>query len=135
MPASAESGPERQPAGQALAVAAEVLYLVNLLLLPVLAFLALVLLYARRVRQAPPLAVCHLRQTMSASIWAGLILVMVNAAIIGLGGYDAPYTWVVAVLYFTVCHTTLVVLGSVGLAKAMAGKPFRYPLVGRPCHE
>ncbi|MDR9437128.1 MAG: hypothetical protein RI563_09605, partial [Thiohalophilus sp.] len=69
-----------------------------------------------------------------ASLWAGVLLILANIAILLLGGYDAAYTWVVLVLYFTVVHTTLVILGTIGLAKAMAGKPFEYPLVGKKCH-
>jgi hypothetical protein len=36
------------------------------------------------------------------------------------------------ILYFTFCHSTLVLLGIVGLAKAMAGQCWQFPLVGRP---
>jgi len=120
---------------QSIAVAAQVLYLTNLLLLPGLAFLALLFLWWRTRRQAPALARCHLTQTLVGSLWAGALLILTNAAIIALGGYERPATWVVAILYFTIFHSTLVLLGIVGLAKAMAGKPYRYPLIGRPCDE
>ena len=60
---------------------------------------------------------------------------MINLLIVAFGGYDASYTWMFVVLYFTACHSTLIFLGMVGLAKAMAGKPWRYPLVGRACPE
>ena len=121
--------------GQGLAVLAESLYLVNLLLLPGVAFIVLLWVYALHHAQAAPLAQCHLRQTLSASLWAGVILVLANGVIIALGGYTAPSTWVVVILYFTCCHAALVMLGTLGLAKAMAGKAYRYPLVGRPCPE
>jgi hypothetical protein len=119
--------------GTPLAIAAEALYLANLLVAPGLAFALLAWLYARRIRAAPPLARCHLRQTLSASLWAGGLLVVVNASILLLGGYRAPYTWVIVVLYFITCHAALVLLGALGLAKAMAGKSYVFPLVGRPC--
>lgn len=121
------------PPGTSLAVTAEALFLVNLLLVPGVAFAILAVLYLRRIGDAPPLARCHLRQTLFASLWAGVLLVAVNGLILALGGYDAPNTWVILVLYFTTCHATLVLLGVLGLAKAMAGQPFRYPLIGRPC--
>lgn len=127
--------PPQTPPGQRLAVVAESLYLINLLLLPVIGFIALIWVYYRHSSSAPPLAACHLRQTVSASLWAGVLLVIANVIIIGLGGYDRPYTWVAGILYFTIGHTVLVVLGIVGLAKAMAGQRFRFPLVGRPCDE
>lgn len=122
-------------AGQNLAVAAEVLYLTNLLLVPGIAFVVLLAVYVRRIRHAPPLAACHLRQTLAASLWAGVILVVVNLLIIAMGGYHSSWTWLVVILYFTLCHATLVLLGTVGLARAMAGKHYRFPIIGRPCDE
>ena len=130
MPASASDG---DAPGQTLAVAAEALYIANLLLLPVLCFIVLLRLYFKHRASAPALAVCHLRQTVSASIWAGVLLVIANLAIFLLGGYTSANTWTVAIIYFTTCHSTLVLLGILGLAKAMAGQNFIYPLVGRRC--
>ncbi len=117
--------------GQNLAVTAEALYLINLLLLPGLGFLGLLWLYLRSRDDAPPLAQNHLRQTTSASLWAGALLVFVNLLIIALGGYHAAWTWVIVILYFTTAHTTLVLLGIIGLARALAGQPYHYPWVGR----
>jgi hypothetical protein len=34
------------------------------------------------------------------------------------------------VLYFTTCHATLIFCGAIGLSRALAGKPFRFPLIG-----
>ena len=118
--------------GRGLAVAAESLYVVNLLLLPGAAFLALWWLHHRHADSAPPLAANHLRQTFRASLWAGVLLVVANVLIIALGGYRTPATWVVVVLYFTCCHSALVLFGVLGLARAMAGKSYRFPLVGAP---
>ncbi len=121
--------------GQELAVIAESLYLVNLLLVPGIAFVILLVLAWLRLRSAPPLAACHLRQTLSASLWAGVALVIVNALIILFGGYTAAHTWLIVILYFTIGHSTFVLLGILGLARAMAGQKFVYPLVGRACPE
>ena len=95
MSASGPDSPQAEPAvpGLGLAVLAEVLYLVNLLLLPGLAFLALVAVYFRGIRHAPPLAACHLRQTLSASLWAGGLLLATNVIILLLGGYRSPDTF------------------------------------------
>jgi len=131
MPPS-ENEPEVPTPGLALAVTAQGLYLANLMLLPGLAFLALLLLYRRKRPGAPPLAAAHLTQTLSASLWAGALLVGANALILLLGGYKGAWTWVVLITYFTLCHASLVLLGILGLAKAMAGQCWRFPLVGRP---
>ncbi len=134
MPLSdADTTAEVSQPGYGVAVAAEVLYLTNLLLVPGLAFVVLIGLYFRERHSAPPLARCHLVQTVSASIWAGVMLVVVNLLIIVLGGYDSPHTWMIVIIYFTTVHATLVLLGTLGLARAMAGKHYHYPLVGRPC--
>jgi hypothetical protein len=121
--------PSNEP-GYFLAIVAESLYLINLLLVPVLAFLVLGWLYFKYEGKSPSLAGCHLRQTFSATIWAGLLLILVNGVIISAAGYDKPYTWVVVIPYFIVCHSTLVLLGIFGLARAMAGKRFHYPIIG-----
>ena len=134
MPHSAHEQPQPESVvpGQGLAVTAEALYIINLLLLPGLAFIALLFVYRKNIHSAPPLAVCHLRQTLSASLWAGALLLFANGLIVLLGGYHSAHTWMVAIIYFTTCHATLVMLGVLGLAKALAGQCFRYPLVGRP---
>ena len=119
-------------AGASLAVAAESLYLVNLLLAPGLGFVILLVLWWRSRATAAPLAAAHLAQTVSGSIWAGVLLVLANALILLFGGYDGPYVWAVVITYFTVCHSMLIMFGAYGLAKAMAGQCGRYPLVGRP---
>ena len=118
---------------QALAVAAESLYLVNLMIVPGVGFLGIAWLWFTKRKQAGALARCHLDQVFFASLWAGLLLIVANAAIILLGGYDSPNTWGIAILYFTTCHTTLIFFGAIGLARALAGKPYRFPLIGRPC--
>lgn len=118
-----------------IAVTAESLYLVNLLLLPGLGFLLLLLLYWKKHTSVSGLNLNHLQQTVSASIWGGILIIIVNALIIFLGGYDGGYTWMIAVIYFTLVHSTFILLGMIGLVKALAGQCWSYPLVGRPIPE
>lgn len=120
--------------GQNIAISAEALYLANLLLLPGLCFLVLLWLYLRHRRSAPALARCHLRQTMAASLWGAGLLIVVNLLILLAGGWDSANVWMYVLLYFTVGHSSLVLLGMIGLAKAMAGKSWRYPLLGVSCN-
>jgi hypothetical protein len=135
MPASSEPGlgpaAEQSPTGSRLAITAEALYLANLLVVPLIPFLVLGVLFLRCDEDTPALARAHVDQAFSASLWAGILLVIVNAAILLLGGYRGVHTWTLVILHFTVCHSTLVLLGIVGLAKAMAGQCWRFPLVGR----
>ncbi|BCO32159.1 hypothetical protein TspCOW1_22620 [Thiohalobacter sp. COW1] len=117
--------------GQRLAIAAEALYLVNLLLVPGLAFLILAVLFLRRGR-AGQLARNHLEQAFAASCWAGVLLIGVGGAIVLLGDIEGMITWVVGIIYLVCMHATLVLLGVLGLARALSGKAWRYPLVGWP---
>lgn len=119
--------------GQELAAWAEILYLSNLLIAPGLAFLVMLWLYFNRSADTPELAVCHLRQTILASILALVLLIVVSLSILQLGGLNSPYAWIIAILYFLTCHATLILLGVIGLTKALAGQEYRFPLLGKFC--
>lgn len=116
--------------GQGLAVLAESLYLVKLLLAPGLAFAVLVWLWLRHRHSAPPLARSHLRQATFVSVVAGVLIACLSGVIVGFGGWRWPWTWVAVLTYFVCIHGALVLLGMFALAKAMAGQAWRYPLVG-----
>lgn len=113
-----------------MAVTAESLYLVNLLLAPGLGFLALFWLWRKHKDSAPALAVAHLKQATFVSLYGGLLIAVFVTAFIALGGLTWKWTWVLVIMYFTCIHSTLVCLGMFGLSKAMAGKAWRYPLIG-----
>lgn len=127
------SDPAQETPGQALAVWAEALYLCNLLLLPGIAFAVLLHLYFKHRASAPALAVCHLRQTIAGSIWAGMLLGVVTVAVLLTSDISSEATWVIVIIYLTCFHTTLVMIGIIALSKAMAGQSYVYPLIGQPC--
>ena len=116
-----------------IAVLAEVLYLSNLLLVPGVAFVVLFFLYKKHVHSTNDVNACHLKQTLEASIWAGILIVVVTAGILILSGFDHPWGWVILIIYFTTIHATLVLLGVVGLSRALAAKHFHYPFIGVRC--
>lgn len=130
MPASVNDDAERTPPGQAKAVLAESLFLVNLLLLPGIGFAALALLCWRERDNPYPLLRAHLDQTWRASLWGGGILVFTMLLILILGGFEGAWTWTVLITYFTIGHSSLVMLGIVGLASAMSGQCWRFPILG-----
>ena len=128
------SPPEEPDApGQTLAVWAESLYLCNLLLVPGVCFALLLWLYFKHRESAPALALCHIRQTIAGSLWAAMLLGVVTIVVVALSDYNSEATWVVVITYFVCFHSTLVMLGVLGLAKAMAGQAYVYPLIGRAC--
>lgn len=121
--------------GQGLAVQAELLYLLNIIFLPVIAFIILVVLYRRHKNHKSLLARCHLRQTFIASIWAGIMIVLVNLLIILVGGYDSPWVWLIVIIYLTSIHTVFILLGTFGLTRAMNGKHYHYPAISHACSD
>jgi uncharacterized Tic20 family protein len=131
-PSDDDFGFAEEKAGQNLAVLAEALYLINLLLLPGLAFAGLFALWLKNRDSAPPLARQHLRQTTFVSLIGGFLIVTLSGLVLALGGLDWAWTWVVLVLYFTCIHSTLVLFGMYGLIKAMSGQVWRFPLIGPP---
>lgn len=123
-------GFEEEKAGQNLAVLAEALYLINLLLLPGIAFVLLLGLWLKHKDSAPPLARQHLKQTTFVSLVGGLLIVTLSSLILALGGLAWEWTWVILILYFTCIHSTLVLFGMYALIKAMNGQTWRFPLIG-----
>jgi len=119
-----------EKAGQNLAVLAEALFLINLLLAPGIAFAILLWLWLKNKDSAPPLARQHLKQATFVSLWGGLLIVSLTAIFILVGGLYWEYTWVAVILYFTCIHSTLVLFGMYALIKALAGQPWRFPLIG-----
>ncbi|WP_200883504.1 hypothetical protein [Aquabacterium sp. NJ1] len=120
----------RSDDGRRLAVLAEALYLTNLLVLPGLAFVALLWLWLQHKDGAPPLARQHLKQAVWASVVSGVLIVCLSVGLVALGDWHQPLTWVVVITYFVCVHGMLVLLGMFALAKAMAGLPWRYPVIG-----
>jgi len=133
MPFSASKRVSERGSDRRVAVWAEALYLINLLPAPLIGFLALVWLYTAHRKEASPLAACHLRQTVFVSIWAGVLIGAVALAIVWIGGFAQPATWVVLILYVTCIHSAFILFGVIGLTKAMAAQPYRYPLIGPRC--
>ncbi len=119
-----------EKAGQNLAVLAEALFLINLLLAPGIAFAILLWLWLKNKDSAPPLARQHLKQATFVSLWGGLLIISLTALFILVGGLYWEYTWVAVILYFTCIHSTLVLFGMYALIKALAGQPWRFPLIG-----
>ena len=119
--------------GQQLAVITEALYVINLLLLPFVAFVILLFIYLRNHKNTSVLAKSHLEQTISASLWIAVMFTTAASIIYSLNrlGMEDVTTWIVVVLLFTILHACMVLLGVIGLAKALSGKCWRYPLFGR----
>jgi uncharacterized Tic20 family protein len=119
-------------AGKSLAITAQSLYLVNLMIAPGLAFVLLLLLYGFNRGRADALAMNHLSQTVGVSLVGGALIVVASTVLLLLGGLDSGYIWMVVILYFILIHSSLILMGVMGLVKAMDGQHYVFPLIGRP---
>jgi hypothetical protein len=106
-----------------LAIAAQALYLLNLLALPGLAFLILLGLFFKRQKATDQLGRCHLHQAVLLSLW-GLTLLVGGGLPLWLLLQDSPAGISMTLLYIIVIHTGFVLLGIIGLAKAISGQHF-----------
>lgn len=113
-----------------LAVWAAALYLLNLLILPGLAFAVLAYLWATRRRAVAPFVRTHLDSAFRGSVLAGAMLVFVTLGILLLGGFSQPGTWVFLIIYFVTAHAALVLIGVLALVRALNQQPFYFPLAG-----
>ena len=114
-----------------LATWAPTLYLFNLLLTPGLAFVILIYLYQKNKNDCSEFVLKHHRQNLLAMVVSGAAIIGVSLAILLLGGFNSPWTWVVLILYGVTIHATLVLLGVLSLVKAGNGEAYQYPLFGR----
>lgn len=108
---------------------AELLYLLNLLLLP---GVTLLLMGWWRGRLDRPRSDCdriHIEQSWSAAI-KGLLLLLCCLLPLLFSGIDSGYGWMVVLMLLITLHTTLVMTGIIALAFAMSDRPFHYPLIG-----
>ena len=134
MQASVDSAPPvRDREGKRLAVLAEALFVLDLLLFPVLAFIILLILYLRHRAASSSLARNHLEQAVGASLWLGafFFVLAVLVIVLDMQGVEEVSLWMLVVIVFTIVHATTVLLGVVGLSRAMAGKCYRFPVIGK----
>lgn len=119
-----------EPAWKRKAVQAQVLYLANLLALPGIAFAILVWLWWPQRNTTVTLERCHVESAFRGSVLAGMLILCVVSMMLLWGDFNNPYFWVMVVIYFTTVHSALVLIGVVGLTKALANKPFYFPGAG-----
>lgn len=106
-----------------LAIVAQSLYLINLLALPGIALAVLVYLRWKYRDSENTLGYCHLHQSCLITFWFLLIVVGGGIGLWLLIG-DSAAGISMTLLYLIVMHTGFVLLGMIGLAKAISGQHF-----------
>jgi len=97
--------------------------LINLTILPVIGFIALLLIY----KKTEPGTIGHYHAILGlkVNIIAAAVLFLVSALMILLGGFNSPWTWVYVISYFTLVHTLFIVLALWALVRAWSGDRLR----------
>jgi len=93
--------------------------LLNLTVLPVISFIALLLIY--RQTQAGTIARYHAVLGIKINIIAATVLFLVSALMVLLGGFNSPWTWVYVISYFTIVHTLFIVIALWALVRSWSG--------------
>ncbi len=93
--------------------------LLNLTVLPVISFVALLLIY--RKTEPDTIARYHAALGIKINIIAATVLFLVSALMILLGGFNSPWTWVYVISYFTIVHTIFIVFALWALVRAWSG--------------
>jgi hypothetical protein len=111
-----------------IAIFAEVLFLANLLLIPIIPFLTLLYLFNKQIKNTHSIAYQHLRQALFTSILAGIFIVCIAVIFYFYSNTSAAITWTIILTYLTCIHSLFVMFGIYSLAKAMAGQTVKFPL-------
>lgn len=118
------------PKERKVAITSQALYLLNISVLPIVAFVILMVVYSMNKAKVHGNGLLHLKQAIVGSVVAGILLVIVSVIIMLIGSFDSPYTWMVLVLYFISIHSALILYGVFAFIKALVNEPYRYPLIG-----
>jgi threonine/homoserine/homoserine lactone efflux protein len=98
--------------------------LLNLTVLPGIAFIWLLMIYQKTRQQSTPEAIdsYHARLGIKLNLIAAAALFLVSALMILLGGFHSPWTWVYVISYFTMVHTIFIVFAIWALVRAWSGE-------------
>lgn len=97
--------------------------LLNLTILPVISFIALLLIYKKT--KVGTIDRYHSVLGIKINLYAVVALFLVSALMILLGGFNSPWTWVYVISYFTIVHTTFIIFALWALVRAWSGDKLR----------
>ncbi len=93
--------------------------ILNLTLLPVISFIVLYLIY----KKTKPNNIDHYHAVLGIkiNIIAAIVLFLVSGLMILFGGFNSPWTWVYVISYFTIVHTTFIIIALWALVRSWSG--------------
>jgi len=97
--------------------------LLNMTFLPVIGFIWLLYLHASTEKNT--IGHYYVALSISVNIIAGVMLGVVTALVILLGGLDSPWTWVFVITYFTFVHAMFILFAVWALIRSWTGQKLR----------
>ena len=97
--------------------------LLNLTILPVISFIALLVIYKKTTTGT--IAHYHAALGIKLNLIAAVALFLVSALMILFGGFNSPWTWVYVISYFTIVHTIFIIIAIWALVRSWSGDKLR----------
>jgi hypothetical protein len=97
--------------------------LLNLTFLPIIGFIWLMVLSGKT--QQGTIDHYHTSLGIKLNIMAALALGVVSSLMIFLGGFDSAWTWVYVICYFTLAHTTFIIIAVWAMIRSWSGQKLR----------
>ena len=96
------------------------LSLLNLTVLPVISFVILFLVY----RKTAPDTIDRYYAVISlkVNLLAAIVLLLVSALIVAVGGFDSPMSWIYMLTYFLTVHAIFILFTTWVLVRAWSGE-------------
>ncbi|NOQ81102.1 MAG: hypothetical protein GQ548_01080 [Methylophaga sp.] len=96
------------------------LSLLNLTALPVISFVALLIIYKKT--EPETIDRYYAIVGIKTNLLAGVALVLVTALMILLGGLKSPWTWVYVISYFVFVHAMFILFATWTMVRSWTGK-------------
>ncbi len=93
--------------------------ILNLTFLPVIGFIALLLIYKKS--EPDSIDRYHAILGIKINIIAAGVLFVVSGLMIIMGGFNSPWTWVYVISYFTLVHTAFIIIAVWALVRSWSG--------------
>ena len=102
---------------------ATVASLLNLTFLPIIGFIWLMVLSSKT--QPGTIAHYHTSLGIKLNIMAAVALGVVSSLMIFLGGFNSVWTWVYVICYFTLGHSTFIIIAVWAMIRSWSGQKLR----------
>jgi len=102
------------------------LSLLNLTILPIIGFIALLFVY----QKTEPTTIDRYYASLGikTNLWAAVALILVTGLIFLVGGFNSAWTWVYVVSYFVMVHALFILFATWALTRSWTGQKLKLSL-------